>query len=158
MQADRSSSKTPKASKMNSTPTLPPSGARGLKGARSISSSSPNMYGNSNVTMSLPGSSSRQVRVHPHGNTGGRTTPSLIPTPRKSGIRRPMSTTPGSSPSTPRYNREKTTPTRSASVGPEKLASQLSSRRSIAHTQNNSSSGSGKGSVARQIPRPNSAR
>ena len=145
LQSNTSSSKTP---------SLPPSGHRGLKGARTISSSSPNMYG-ANVSMSLPvGTSSRQSRIRPPG-TSGRTTPSMIPTPKKSGLRRPMSTTPGSSPTTPRMNKNSTTPTRSASVGPEKLASQLAARRSgqqARHTHNTQDT------IARRIARPNSAR
>jgi len=160
LQVSQSTSKSPRGkSKQNTTPTLPPSGLRGLKGARNISSSSPNMHGN-NVSMSLP-VSSRQPRPYNHGNSG-RTTPSLIPTPKKYGMRRPMSTTPGSTPSTPRTPREKTTPTRSASVGPEKLASQLAaSRQSMSSNGgmgNSPSSRGGQGPLTRKISRPNSAR
>lgn len=135
---ERSSAKsrmrTPSSNRINPAASLPPSGPRGLKGIRSISSSSPNMYGD--PTRSLTPRSNLPVP------TGGRTTPSLIPTPRR-GLRRPMSTTPGSSPST--GTRKRTAPPRSASVGPEKLAQQINPTNSFKDS-------------ALKVPRPGSAR
>lgn len=114
--------KTPTSKRLDPAASLPPSGARGLKGARGISSSSPNMY--NDPTKSLPLGSRSRLPTPKGGRTtpsGGRTTPSLIPTPR-GGLRRPTSTTPGSSPAV----RKRVAPSpRSASVGPEKLAQQL---------------------------------
>lgn len=135
--------KTPSSKKLDPGASLPPSGPRGLRGARGISSSSPNMY--NDPTKSLPvGSHSRLPAYNKGGRTtpsGGRTTPSLIPTPR-GGLRRPTSTTPGSSPAP----LKKTVPSpRSASVGPEKLAQQLANSNSYRNS-------------ALKVGRPGSAR
>lgn len=123
----RSRPKTPSSSsRLNPSASLPPSAIRNLGGAKTISSSTPNM--------TSPGSRSR------------------IPTPGKSrsGIpkvtppRRPMSTTPGS---TPRMGRSRRAgiPPRAQSVGPEKLAEQLA--RSVSLDQ-----------PRMGVPRPGSAR
>ena len=111
--------RTPGSKRIVPGASLPPSGARGLRGARKISSSSPNMY--ADPTQSLPPSSSRSRLPTP---SGGRTTPSLIPTPRR-GVR-----TPGLSPSSA-ARRRVNPPPRSASVGPEKLAQQLTNSNSF---------------------------
>lgn len=142
----RQQTKTPKFKTVVGA-SLPPSGPRGLKGVRNISSSSPNMYGHDPGKSLPPIATPRGRRRIP---SGGRTTPSLIPTP-KGGLCRPMSTTPGSSPSTSKGNkRTRIIPPRSASVGPEKLAQQLYSR------SNEGSSGSRH--LAMTVPRPGSAR
>lgn len=133
-QPNRLPSRTP-TSQVDPTASLPPSGPRGLRAARTISSSSPNMY--SDPTKSLP---SRSRLPTP---SGGRTTPSLIPTPNR-GLRRPTSTTPGSSPSTASKKRVNYPP-RSASVGPEKLAQQMNTNSSFKNS-------------ALRMPRPGSAR
>ena len=146
MTSSRQQSKTTRF-KGDVAASLPPSGPRGLKGVRQISSSSPNMYGE-DLSKSLTASSTARGRLMIP--SGGRTTPSLIPTP-KGGLSRPMSTTPGSGPSTLKGHKGKRViPPRSASVGPEKLACQLYSR---------SNGGSpGARQVAVSVSRPGSAR
>ena len=121
-------------SRIDPTASLPPSGPRGLRGARNMSASSPNMF--SDPTKTLPGRSRLPTP------SGGRTTPSLIPTPHR-GLRRPTSTTPGSTPAKARSSR--IPPPRSASVGPEKLAQQVAASNSFKNS-------------ALRVQRPGSAR
>lgn len=123
---ERFHSKTPSSHSRRVDPpaSLPPSGPRGLH--KTISSSSPNMY--SDPTKSLP------ARSRLPTPSGGRTTPSLIPTPHR-GPPRPMSTTPRASPATAfRGSPRVRPPPRSASVGPEKLAQQLTSSSNFKNT------------------------
>ncbi|XP_064397669.1 CLIP-associating protein 1-B-like [Halichondria panicea] len=103
--------KTPSSgSRLNPVASLPPSAIRSLGGARTISSSTPNM--------TSPGTRSRIPTPGKRG-TG-------IRTPKGTPPRRPMSTTPGSAPSTGRMRR--VIPPRAQSVGPEKLADQLAAK------------------------------